>query len=238
MKKKYYLLFICLFFSILVIYLLCITNIDIFIPKYEDTIIEHENKFKANNFYNNIIFTLLNESDMQVTSLTELNEIASSEELISLISYFLDLNKGDAIRFIEKKILSKMVNTIITPYYDSKVIYFTSDSYTMIFTMDGKNIYYNKFLSGESCTQNNEKNPESIDLISDNINKIMNKIGIKQNIGFDITSLRKAYTSEYYELYGHVYFIEDKTHNIKVTYELDCDIIYVLQVGFGELGVL
>lgn len=236
MRKKDYLLFIIIFFSILGIYLLCITNIDIFISDYETKILSYENNFNPKEQYNNIIYNILNENEVEIATFEDLDNITSSNYLLNILSYFFELSKDETINFLEKYTAQKMVNIIYTKYYEAPIIYITSDSYTLIFSLDGKNIYYNKYLSGETCSRFNVSSTNSsIDVISNNVNKIMNNIGVKENIGFDITSIRKAYTQEYYEFYGSVYFIEDKTHNIKITYQLDCDVVYILQVGFGEL---
>lgn len=236
MRKKDYLLFIIIFFSILGIYLLCITNIDIFISDYETKILSYENNFNPEEQYTNIIYSILNENEVEIATFEDLDNITSSNYLLNILSYFFELSKDETINFLEKYTAQKMVNIIYTKYYEAPIIYITSDSYTLIFSLDGKNIYYNKYLSGETCSRFNVSSTNSsIDVISNNVNKIMNNIGVKENIGFDITSIRKAYTQEYYEFYGSVYFIEDKTHNIKITYQLDCDVVYILQVGFGEL---
>lgn len=236
MRKKDYLLFIIIFFSILGIYLLCITNIDIFISDYETKILSYENNFNPEEQYTNIIYSILNENEVEIATFEDLDNITSSNYLLNILSYFFELSKDETINFLEKYTAQKMVNIIYTKYYEAPIIYITSDSYTLIFSLDGKNIYYNKYLSGETCSRFNVSSTNSsIDVISNNVNKIMNNIGVKENVGFDITSIRKAYTQEYYEFYGSVYFIEDKTHNIKITYQLDCDVVYILQVGFGEL---
>lgn len=236
MRKKDYLLFIIIFFSILGIYLLCITNIDIFISDYETKILSYENNFNPEEQYTNIIYSILNENEVEIATFEDLDNITSSNYLLNILSYFFELSKDETINFLEKYTAQKMVNIIYTKYYEAPIIYITSDSYTLIFSLDGKNIYYNKYLSGETCSRFNVSSTNSsINIISNNVNKIMNNIGVKENVGFDITSIRKAYTQEYYEFYGSVYFIEDKTHNIKITYQLDCDVVYILQVGFGEL---
>lgn len=238
MKKRYYILFIALFLSILGAYLLCITHIDIFITDYNDKIMSYENNFNAENQYNNIIGVLFNEgeSQIEVSTTTDLEEIVASDYLLSIISYTLNLPKNSTVNYLKKAIDMKTINTIYSKHYEEKIIYMSTEKYALVFTMDGKNIYYNFFLSGETCKIDNiEESTPSIDTISSNVYKIVNDLSIKSNIGFDITSIRKAYTSEYYELYGSVYLIEDKTHNIKITYQLDCDIIYILQVGFEFL---
>lgn len=234
MKKKDYFLFITLFLSILGIYLICIMNIDLFITNYDNKIINRTNNFNAKDQYSNIIQPLLNE-EITLSTMDETNKIISSDYLISMLSYFFEVPKEKMETYLIKLTLQKMINTIHSKYYDTEVIYITSESYTIIFTIDGKNIYYNKYLSGETCPKNAEESHNSIDIISTNVNNIMNKMGITSNIGFDITSIRKAYTSEYYELYGSVYFIEDKTHDIKITYHLNCDNLYILQLGFGQI---
>lgn len=236
MRKKDYFLFIILFLSILGIYLLCITHIDFFITDYEGKIVDYKNNFNAESQYNNIIYHILNNYEVNIATLDDLNDIRSSKNLLNLLSYFFELTPEETLSYLTKYTEQKMLNIIYTDAYELPVIYITTDKYTIIFTLDGKNIYYNKYLSGETCERSNVSSVQSsIDTISTNVNKIINDIGVKNNVGFEITSIRKAYTSDYYELYGSVYFIEDKTHNIKITYQLDCDVIYILQVGFGEL---
>ncbi len=239
MRHKDYLLFIILFLCILGIYLLCITHIDIFITNYEGHIMSYKNSFNADNPYNNIIYTILNDNKVEVATLDDLNDIVSSKRLMSLLSYFLELPEDETIIYLTKYTKQKMINIIYTDIYELPVIYITTNTYTIMFTLDGKNIYYNKFLSGETCEKSNVSSTNSsIDTISNNVNKIIDRIGIKNSVGFEITSIRKAYTADYYELYGSVYYIEDKTHDIKITYQLDCDVVYILTVGFGGLDAI
>lgn len=239
MRRKDYFLFIILFIGILGFYFLCITNIDLFITHYDSKIMSYENKYKAEKIYNNIIATLLNNSKITVSTIDDLEEIISSDYLIDILSYFLNLTKKETINYLKESINKKQINTLYSSYYKEKIIYITNPNYVIIFTMDGKNVYYNKYLDGETCREiNDDTASENIDNISSNTNRIMDTIGIKKNIGFEITSIRKAYDFEYNDEFSRVYFIFDKKNNIKITYNLDCNVIYILELGFKELNEL
>lgn len=239
MRKRDYLIFIVIFLSILGIYFLCISNIDLFITNYDHKIMSHKNNYKFENECDNIVGDLLYNSDITVSTIDDLEKIISSDYLLNILSYFFNLNEKEVKEFLKKSVDEKNINTLYSDIYDSEIIYIASDRQVIIFTMDGKNIYYNKYLDGETCEKTNVASvSENIENISNNTNKIMEDIGVKDTIGFKITSIRKAFDFEYNDLYSRVYFIFDKKNNIKITYNLDCNIIYILKVGFTELNGL
>ena len=143
--------------SFLIITLICgyfifILNINYFFDNLDNRFVSYENNFESETTENNVVEKIFSNSEIAVANEEDLKEILSSPFLINLLGQLLNYSEEETIEFITKYIDKLMVNTMKIPEYDSKIIYIDIDGSLITFTLDGKNIMYNRYLSGESCT--------------------------------------------------------------------------------------
>lgn len=234
MRKREYIKFIILFSIFLGVYFLCITNANIFIKNYDDKIITYQNNYKLDTTSNNILNYIFDGSEFRVGNFEDLEEIFNNSYTMDLLSNFLEKNDDEMNEYLNNLVKSNMVSIINSRFYDEELIYLTEPEYTIVLTKNGENIYYNRFLKGDTCT-NIESNDSSIEIITKNVQNQIENLGITKKIGFNITSIRKSPSTEFKELYGKVYYIEDSENDLKILYEVNCDKIYNLSLGFTNI---
>lgn len=217
-------------------YFMFITNINYFFDDMDDQIISYKNNFKREEDKTSVIEKIIADTNPNPTTKEDLKQIASSPFLVNLISYLTGYNEEQTKSFLNYNADKLIIYTIILPEYDSKIIYINSDSDLIAFTLDGKNIIYNQYLSGESCVLSNvneeETNLQNINHVAKWVNGLLlTKLKINQVSDFSITSVTHL-SGEYRYSSGEVYEVEDANNHIKVTYSLECSSLYSLYVGF------
>ena len=236
MKKGSYIKFLCLFIIIIGVYFIWITHIDFFINNYENKVISYQNNYKLSQNSYNIIEVMLNEGKMRMGTLEDLENILQMDYPLQILNYFFNNKNIEETKiYLEKLAEENMFGVISTSYYEEEIIYITLSNGIIALTKDGKNIYYNNYLNGVTCSNEEISKNKNIEVITENINKYMHDYHITNYYNFEITSIRKAPNIEYNGIYGEVYYIEDIENSIKMTYELKCNAIYNMQIGFKEL---
>jgi len=231
--RKSIIKFSSLFLLIIGGYYLMITHISSFITNYDHKIMSYNNTYNTNINETNIVETLLDNSEIGIYKIEELNEITSNPFLISLMSGLNNQSEEEIKNDLEKRVSLNMINKLSSKNYDSKIVYSPEGNNILTFTIDAKNIFYKKYLSGESCAVNNSPDEINLEIVSSNIKKKLDELGITKQFAFNITSIRQSMNERYYG--NHIYYIEDYTHNIKITYNVLCNEIYSLQIGFKEI---
>lgn len=234
MKKKEYIEFIILFVLILSINHLFISNILMFVKNNDNTIIGYPNNYKIDYRTENIVGNILHDSEIRIINENELKELMDNPFLVNLIKSFYPLKSTEKTNEFLKISGPTNINYVEPNYYNYDIIYMDVASGTLAFSTDGKNIIYTILLPNNYFQNNyiDEDDAGTVESASERIKKKLNDLGITEKFDFEITNIRKAYSSEYNIEYSNVYYIEDTKHNIKITYEYTNDVIYYLQVGF------
>lgn len=217
-------------------YFMFITNINYFFDDMDDQVVRYENNFKSEEDKTSVLEKIIADTNPNPTTKEDLKQIASSPFLVNLISYLLSYTEEDIKTFLNYNADKLMIYTLVLPEYDSKIIYINSDSDLIAFTLDGKNIIYNQYLSGESCVLSNvneeDNNLQNINHVENWVNGLLlGKLKINQVSDFSITSVTHL-SDEYKYSSGEVYEVEDANNHIKVTYSIECSSLYSLYVGF------
>lgn len=234
MKKIDYIKFMLIFSIFLGIYILCITNANIFIKNYDDKIITYQNNYNFDTTSNNILNYIFDGSEFRVGIVKDLEEIFENQYTLNLLSNLLEKSNNEIIEYLSYLVNANRISIIKSKFYDEELFYLPEAKFTIILTSNGENIYYNRYLNGDTC-KNIEPNDSSIDDIKKNIETHMKNLGLTKKIDFNITSIKKSSSTEFKELYGKVYNIEDSENDLKILYEANCDKIYNFSLGFTNI---
>lgn len=229
MKFKYFITFIFILCVFLFSYYLLITHIDIFITNYDEKLLTFDIKEEIKNNDNIISKILSGKVDMATEK--DIEPILENEFIINLISGISDISQEEIKLTIRKMAIENHINIIEHPAFDSKIIYMSINENLFTFTLDTKNIYYSKGLSGESCIYETSNN--DYDKVYSSINSFAKKYQLKEKFNFEISSIEFADGSEYSATFNLVYFIEDSKNNINIIYSLSCNTPYSVQIGFN-----
>lgn len=216
---------------ILGLYYLFIININKFIKNNDNTIISYKNNYNYDNSEDNVFENILSNPKIETITKLELEQILNNDLLLNLISEFSKTTVSETLNNLKEN--GNLNLYVIKPSnYDFNLIYLSNQNGTLAFSLDGKNIAYSILLPGVLNNLELENIMETIESASKCIKDKLNKIGLTNSIGFEITSIRKSYQKEYNNNYGSIYYIEDVKHNIKITYNYTYDTIYSLILGF------
>lgn len=231
MKIKSYIIFIFILSIFLLSYYLLITNIDVFITNYEGKLLTFDITEDIKNNDNIILMILEGAKNIDVANEEDVKPVLENDFLINLIANINGLSYNETKDTIAKMAISNNIDIVDHPLFDTKIIYMSINDNLVTFTLDAKNFYYSKGLSGESCKYEISNN--DFDKVYSNVNSFIKKYQIKEKYGFEITSIKFADGSEYSATFGLIYFVEDSKNNIKINYSLSCNEIYQLQIGFN-----
>lgn len=232
MKKNEYIKFITILGLIIGAYLLFISNISLFIKNKENTIISYPNVYKYTYESDSVIQNILTRSNIGMINSNQLNEIINNPALVNLFYRFNPFDsEEETLNYLKSK-GEDNINYIKDNVYGLDIYYINLKSGELAFTSDYQNILYSITLPNgyfENLYVDGDIGNDTIEKASERVKKKITDLGI---LDFEITSIRKAFNSEYDLDYRAVYHVEDSKHNIKVTYEYKEDLIYYLEVGF------
>ena len=234
MKVKSYIMFGSILAIFIFLYYLLMHNIDYFIASYDNKILSFKNNITLDNQNDNIISMILgSNADIEVATPNDLEVLLNNEFMINMLSNIMEISKDEVKMALSKVAMEGNANIVKNlNNYDSDIIALsTLDNYVIIFSLDAKNIFINKLLSGESCFYT--PNDNDLENVYKYINDFVSKNKILENYNFKITNIRFADGSEYDNKTGLVYFIEDNKNHIEMIYSLSCNEIYSLQIGFN-----
>lgn len=232
MKKYEYIRFFIILGIILIGYALFISNISLFIKGKENTLIYYPNIYKYTYDSDSVVQNILTRSNIGIINSNQLNEIMNNHALVNLFYRFYHFDsEEDTFNYLKSKGKDN-INYIKDNIYGLDIYYINLDSGELAFTSDYQNILYSITLPNnyfENLYVDEDIGNDTIEKASERVKKKLTDLGI---LDFEITSIRKAFNSEYDLDYRAVYYVEDSKRNIKVTYEYKEDLIYYLEVGF------
>lgn len=232
MKKYEYIRFFIILGIILIGYALFISNISLFIKGKENTLIYYPNIYKYTYDSDSVVQNILTRSNIGIINSNQLNEIMNNHQLVNLFYHFNPFDsEEDTFNYLKSKGKDN-INYIKDNIYGLDIYYINLDSGELAFTSDYQNILYSITLPNnyfENLYVDEDIGNDTIEKASERVKKKLTDLGI---LDFEITSIRKAFNSEYDLDYRAVYHVEDSKHNIKITYEYKEDLIYYLEVGF------
>ncbi len=231
MKKR--ILPIVLFILILGIYVVVISNFDIFLTNYDNDLMTVNNNYKINDEETyDFLGEILYNSSVRLATTEDIESIENKELLANIITDFYE--EEDAITYLEMLAQDDELLIYDNSSYNEDIIYITKGDSLFLFTKDFQNIYYNYTPFNEASLPESTKNIFTIEEISNMINNKLRVMGISNIIQFKMSSITKSQI-EYDYLDNHaIYYIEDDTNNIDITYDASIDKIFNLQIGFNH----
>ena len=229
MKKR--LLPIILFIFILGIYVVVISNFDVFLTNYDNSLMTANNTYKINEEEDyDFLGEILYNSSVRLATTEDIEELENKELLVGLINDFYE--EEDAITYLEMLAQNNELLVFDDTNYNEEIIYITKGDSIFLFTKDFQNIYYNYSPFNEASLPESMKNIFTIEEINHMINNKLKVIGIINIISFEISSITKSQI-EYDYLDNHsIYYIKDDLNKVSITYDASIDKIFNLQIGF------
>lgn len=247
MKIKNFIKFICLFAVIISAYLLFITHIDAFIIDYDGKLYTSKNVYDSSYPTEGKIGTILTTADYEIASIETLKNFLETTNLATIVSNLFNTAPEDAKAILYENCKMKNMNILHDEYYDGDIYYLNvtttvdegEEKYmTLMFTDDLEQIYYFKYLSNLDCESPINSNTGSdiidLELVRKNIKNHFREMGLIEKYALESSSIKSAWLREYQSYDGnYLYYIDDYIDNIKIEYNLLCDEIYSLQIGFN-----
>lgn len=255
MKFKSFLKFTFVFLILLAVQLIIIANIKVFITDYEGNISIYENTYNAELSDDGIVANLIENGDFSLAAPSDIEEIPEKDYLLDILSELYDLTKEEADTFLMTYTKNKMVNILKKNYNYGDIFYmdvsdpfmFDRDDYIdsnrgeypaslIIFTEDLKNIYFTRFLSGDSCEESKDKSLSTNFKVAEaEVRERLSKMGILNRYDVDFTSIRNTWFDDYrYDKEQFYFILEDYKNSIKIQYNHQCGKLYHLELGFVD----
>ena len=227
MKKR--ILPITLFVLILGVYFIFISNFNSLLTSYDNKLVSLENNYQTNEEEDyDFIGEILYNSSVRLATIEDIESVGNQKLLASLITDF--YGERDAINYLETLAQDDEILIYTNDNYDEDIIYITKGDSLFLFTKDFQNIYYNYTPFNEETLVSN--NVFTIEEISNMINNKLGILGIIDITPFEISSITKSQIKYDYLDNHAIYYVEDNTNHINITYDASIDKLFNLQIGF------